>query len=273
MDDSALLELCSEFELLVASLQRRGFDRDQAKDAVAEAMICAYRTSPRIDRSLRSWVGKVAYRIACRQARRAREEPRRAIDGGWAIANHYDVDVVEIIEERNRLLRLLQLLPRQQRRVMERHLDGFNGRDISNDLDMHPATVRANLRHARKALKRHVVADEQKLRSRAGEKQWEAFQNGDPLPAAPREAILNGWIMSQDRGVPPGRGKEVEPLDRDEVQRRSHVFPLTDFSWVLDALAELDTEQMVVVVDPDGVVLYRRGARRILKRADDLHFL
>jgi hypothetical protein len=56
-------------------------------------------------------VRTAANRIACNQARRAREEPLRAVAGGWAISMHYDVDPVETTEEHELLLRLLQQLP------------------------------------------------------------------------------------------------------------------------------------------------------------------
>lgn len=61
--------------------------------------------------------------------------------------------LVEAIEEHSLLLRLLQQPPRQQRLVMAWHLDGFDASEISDQLNMPPATVRSNLRHARNRLK------------------------------------------------------------------------------------------------------------------------
>jgi RNA polymerase sigma factor (sigma-70 family) len=142
-----------EFGPLVAFLRKVGFARPQAEDAVAEAMTCAYQSWSRIDRSPRGWVRKAAYRIACNQARRAREEPTRAVAGGWAISTYYDVDVVETTEEHHLLLQLLQQLPRQQRLVMAWHLDGFDTEEISGQLGMLASTVRSTLRHAKDRLK------------------------------------------------------------------------------------------------------------------------
>jgi RNA polymerase sigma factor (sigma-70 family) len=142
-----------EFGPLVAFVRKIGFGREQAEDAASEAMTCAYESWSRIDRSPRGWVRTAAYRIACAQARRARDESLRAIAGGWDISTHDDVDVVEAAEEHDELLRLLQLLPRQQRLVMAWHLDGFDTNEISERLDMSPATVRSTLRHARDRLK------------------------------------------------------------------------------------------------------------------------
>jgi RNA polymerase sigma-70 factor (ECF subfamily) len=142
----------SEYPLLIGFLQKIGFEREQAKDAAAEAMTGAYESWARIDRP-RAWVRKVACRIASEQARRAREGPLKAVAGGWASATHYEVDVVELNEEQDLLLRLLRQLPRQQRLVMAWHLDGFDSNEISELLGRPPATVRSTLRHARDRLK------------------------------------------------------------------------------------------------------------------------
>jgi DNA-directed RNA polymerase specialized sigma24 family protein len=50
-------------------------------------------------------------------------------------------------------VRAIQQLPRQQRLVMAWHLDGFDTKEISDQLNMPPATVRSHLRHARGRLK------------------------------------------------------------------------------------------------------------------------
>ncbi|MGH3791218.1 MAG: sigma factor-like helix-turn-helix DNA-binding protein [Pseudonocardiaceae bacterium] len=266
---------CVEFEMLVMYLQKRGFERALAQDAASEAVSRACQRRLRIDQSLRGWLRTVGYRIACNQARRAREELLRALAGGWLISAQCDVDVVETLEEEDRLLRLLQQLPRQQRRVMQRHLDGFGTKDIADQLNMQEATARSHLRHGRKTLRGLVGANEQELHFRAGERLWEAFQNGDPLPAIPRPVILTGWNLARDLNVPPECGRQVEPLGRDEVRRRRHNSPLIACSAVLHALTELGdaTNQMMVVVDSDGVVLWRGGTRRVLRLADDVGFI
>jgi RNA polymerase sigma-70 factor (ECF subfamily) len=142
-----------EVGALVAFRQKIGFEREHAKDAASEAMTCAYQRWSRIDRSPRCWVRTAARRIACNQVQRAREEPLRAVAGGWAISMHYDVDPVETTEEHELLLRLLQQLPPQQRLVMAWHLDGFDTKEISYELAITEATVRSTLRHARDRLK------------------------------------------------------------------------------------------------------------------------
>lgn len=264
-----------EREMLVMYLQKRGFERALAQDAASEAVVRACQRWPRIDQSLRGWLRTVGYRFACNQAQRAREEPIRALAGGWLISPQCDVDVVETLEQENRVLRLLQQLPRQQRRVMQRHLDGFCTKDIGDQLNMLDVTVRSHLRYGRKKLQKLVGANEQELHRRVGEQSWEAFQNGDPLPALPRPVIFTGWHMAKDLKVPPERGRQVEPLGWDEVRRRRHNFPLIACSAVLHELTELGgaTKQMMVVVDSDGVVLWRGGTRRVLRLADDVGFV
>lgn len=168
--DSTFVEFFrGELGPLVAFLQKAGFEREKAEDAASEAMTCAYQSWSRIDRSPRGWVRTVAYRIACGQARRACEEPLRAVAGGWAIPAHYDVDAVEATEEHELLLRLLQQLPQRQRLVMAWHLDGFDTNEISEQLNMPPATVRSTLRHARDRLKKVYQARFAASRGATGE--------------------------------------------------------------------------------------------------------
>jgi transcriptional regulator of acetoin/glycerol metabolism len=119
-----------------------------------------------------------------------------------------------------------------------------------------------------------VVTDERDLHSWAGRQLWEAFQNGDPLPAIRWPVILRAWKEAKHLKVPPERGREINPLDRDEVHRR-HKSPLTACPWPLDALADLGkvTKQMMIVVDQDGVVLWRGGDRKVLGLADQMTFV
>lgn len=142
-----------EYGPLLAFLQKIGFERAQAEDAASEAMACACQGWSRINQSPRGWVRKAAYRIACDQVSRARDEPLRAVAGGWAVPCHYDADVIVLIEEQKLIVRLLQQLPQQQRLVIAWHLDGFDTNEVSDQLNMPPATVRSTLRHARKRLR------------------------------------------------------------------------------------------------------------------------
>jgi transcriptional regulator of acetoin/glycerol metabolism len=95
------------------------------------------------------------------------------------------------------------------------------------------------------------------------------------LSAALRPVIGWAWDQAMALGVDPEHGTAVVPLGPDEVKRRRRESPLAACSWALDALTELGktTGQMMVVVDADGVVLWRGGDRRVLRLADRLGFV
>lgn len=141
-----------EYPRLVGFLQKCGFEREQAKDAAAEAMTHAYASWPQLIRP-EAWVRTTAYRTACKQVKRAREEFHRVTDIEWFNAIHHDIDPTLTDEENNSILQLLDKLPTQQRRVFVWHLEGFDIEEISDQLKMKSTTVRSNLRHARERLK------------------------------------------------------------------------------------------------------------------------
>jgi len=169
----------------------------------------------------------------------------------------------------------LTILPSRQREVMAKAYAGYRISDIAEALGISTPTVRSNLRHGRDTLRPVFVGDGQDLHWRAGRQLYEAWQRGDTLPAALRPVIGWGWDQAKALGVDPERGTAVVPLGGDEVERRRRESPFAACSWVLDALAELGktTGQMRVVVDADGVVLWRGGDREVLRRADELGFV
>ncbi|MGH3865291.1 MAG: sigma-70 family RNA polymerase sigma factor [Pseudonocardiaceae bacterium] len=167
-------------------------------------------------------------------------------------------------------------LPPGQREVMARVYAGHRTNDIAEALGTSTSTVRSNLRHGRKTLRPLLLnGDRHNLHRRAGQRLYEAYQRGDPLPATPRLVILQAWDKAKAHKVNPQRGPDGDPLDRDEVKRRRRESPLTACPWALDTLAELGkaTQQMMVVVDADGVVLRRGGDRGVLRLADQLGFV
>ncbi|MGH3695298.1 MAG: sigma-70 family RNA polymerase sigma factor [Pseudonocardiaceae bacterium] len=169
----------------------------------------------------------------------------------------------------------LIILPPAQREVVARYYDDRRTSEIAEALGTTTATVRSNLRFGRTTLRPFLHGDGHRLHRRAGQRLYEAFQRGDPLPVLPRPVILRGWEEAKAHRVDPERGTEVAPLGDDEVWRRRRTSLLAACPWVLDALAELgrSTETMMVVVDADGVVLYRAGDRRLLRLADRIHFV
>jgi RNA polymerase sigma-70 factor (ECF subfamily) len=56
------------------------------------------------------------------------------------------------IEERHTFLSAIRSLPLRQRMIMAYIYDGFTTNEIAAQLNMSPATVRSNLRHARAVL-------------------------------------------------------------------------------------------------------------------------
>ncbi len=136
-------------------------------------------------------------------------------------------------------------------------------------------TVRSNLRHGRETLRPFFAGDGHDLHWRAGRRLYEAWRRGDTLPAAPRPLIGWAWDQAKALGVDPDHGTAVVPLGGDEVTRRRRESPLAACSWTRDALTELGktNRQMMVVVDADGVVLWRDGDREILQQADKLGFV
>lgn len=137
---------------LVAFVCRAGHGWHQAYDAAQEAMVRALVAWSAVQQP-RAWLRKVAPRIAANEAARDNEGIQRAVASGWLDSAHTDPEIAILGYEHEQLLKALATLPERQRLVMAWVLDGFDHNEISGQLDMSPATVRSNLRHARKALK------------------------------------------------------------------------------------------------------------------------
>ncbi|MFB7917312.1 GAF domain-containing protein [Streptomyces sp. NPDC056061] len=101
----------------------------------------------------------------------------------------------------------------------------------------------------------------------------EARLAGDPSPTAPRAEIGASWDRVLRSGLDPDQSTESVLLQRDEVERRrrmsalGEVMPLLNESLV--SLADA-TQQIVVITDVEGRVLWRRGNTRVLRRADSI---
>ncbi|MFD1051898.1 RNA polymerase sigma factor, partial [Kibdelosporangium lantanae] len=103
-------------------------------------------------------VRTTAIRIAIAEDLRARDGIVRAVVGGWTVSTHVDPDVAVLSYEHEQLLKDLNTLPLRQRLVMTWKLDGFENDEIAEQLDMTPATVRSNYRHARATLRSAYLA-------------------------------------------------------------------------------------------------------------------
>lgn len=105
---------------------------------------------------------------------------------------------------------------------------------------------------------------------------WERFLTGDASVAMPeRNFVVASWVRSQESGVNPrgrqaplaARGDAMAQLRhryRDLIQAASDVF-----AQMAQTLSGSQT--IVLLTNPDGVVLDAVGDRRMLERGEDIH--
>lgn len=133
-----------------------GASQADAEDATQEAMVRAWNEWCSI-REPAAWVRTVAIRSYLRMVRRGNASevpldesvPHPAADDGLG----------SFEEEQQEVLRLLRGLPSRQQAVTALYYDGLNCEEIADALRQKPATVRSNLRNARRSL-REVIASE-----------------------------------------------------------------------------------------------------------------
>lgn len=104
----------------------------------------------------------------------------------------------------------------------------------------------------------------------------DAVLAGDRPPAAPRPVIGDSWQRVRAFGVDPDRGRDGPRHARiDEVEHRRHDSKLDRALAVLGGVllpAAEDAGHIMVVVDADGVVLWRDGPRPVQRSAENLGF-
>jgi RNA polymerase sigma-70 factor (ECF subfamily) len=138
-------------ESLVRYLVWHGATTNEAYDIIQEAMIRAYRHWETIE-SPASWLRTVAARELWR-SRRARHE--RSVVEDYASLNEAVTDTNDVISQvdtKRYILDLLRTLAPRQRAVLALVYDGYSTTEIANLLDTSSATVRSNLREARRNL-------------------------------------------------------------------------------------------------------------------------
>lgn len=104
----------------------------------------------------------------------------------------------------------------------------------------------------------------------------EAALGGGTPPAAPRPVIGASWRRMRWTGVDPSGAAEVPALGVAELQRRREASALAPLLPLLRARLLPAAEaagQIMVVVDPQGRVLWREGAADVRRRADALGFV
>lgn len=103
----------------------------------------------------------------------------------------------------------------------------------------------------------------------------DAVIGGGSPPVRPRGVVARSWSRVLGLGLDPSWTGARPPLPFPEVERRRRVSPLSlvidELRQVLGSVADA-SRFLLVVTDPDGVVLWREGSARVRLRADDLGF-
>ncbi|WP_380283724.1 RNA polymerase sigma factor [Kitasatospora purpeofusca] len=135
---------------LVGFLMWQGAPARLAADLAQEAMIKAYQRWSQI-RSPEAWLRRVASRDLVRYVSRVPEDPMDELpeSPGPLIRS---TDELAEMESRQELLDLLGSLPPRQRQVLAWSVDGYSPTEIAEELGINPATIRANLMKARRAV-------------------------------------------------------------------------------------------------------------------------
>ncbi len=124
-----------------------GARREEAEDAVAEAIVLAARQFSELKRPA-AWVRVVAQRLYIKWAQRERELGRREqlTSPSAPPSRPGDQDLLGLVRE------VLSTMPSAQAKVLALTIDGYTAGEIASMLDHPQNTVRSNLRHARAAM-------------------------------------------------------------------------------------------------------------------------
>ncbi|MCR8897217.1 GAF domain-containing protein [Gordonia sp. GONU] len=105
----------------------------------------------------------------------------------------------------------------------------------------------------------------------------DAAMSGGRMPARPRAVIDDSWQRLRKAGLDPDADAAIERrLDVEELEERRRQSGLVE---VVDELARgldsliADGDNILVIADARGHVLWRSGSSRVLSRADQLGFI
>ncbi|MEV0786406.1 GAF domain-containing protein [Streptomyces sp. NPDC050423] len=101
----------------------------------------------------------------------------------------------------------------------------------------------------------------------------EARLAGERVPVAPRAEIGASWDRAMRSGIDPEKSTHSVRLEPDEIERRRRGSTLGEVMPLLgDALVAIAdaSQQIMVVTDVEGRVLWRQGNTAVLRRADDI---
>ncbi|MDZ7910353.1 MAG: GAF domain-containing protein [Rhodococcus sp. (in: high G+C Gram-positive bacteria)] len=106
---------------------------------------------------------------------------------------------------------------------------------------------------------------------------YDATMTGGKSPARPREVVGDSWRRLQTLGIDPELGNPAETQmdvsDLEYSRRESGLFDiLDDLARGLESVVQ-DGDNILVVADKNGRVLWRSGSTSVLDRADGLGFV
>ena len=106
---------------------------------------------------------------------------------------------------------------------------------------------------------------------------YDATMTGGKSPARPREVIGDSWRRLQTLGIDPELGnpaeRQMDASDLEFSRRESGLFDiLDDLARGLESVVQ-DGDNILVVADRNGRVLWRSGSTSVLDRADGLGFV
>lgn len=117
------------------------------------------------------------------------------------------------------------------------------------------------------------VARESAQARRLVHRSREARMAGDRMPTAPRAEIGASWDRVLRSGLDPEQPTHSRLLEADEIEHRRRSSTLGEVMPLLsDGLTSIAdaSQQIMVVTDVEGRVLWREGNTAVLRRADDI---
>ncbi|MBT0568229.1 GAF domain-containing protein [Williamsia sp. CHRR-6] len=122
-----------------------------------------------------------------------------------------------------------------------------------------------------------VAGDDPREHARTLAAVYDATMSGARAPARPRSIISSSWDRLLSMGVDPDQlAGPVSTLDATQVQARRHesglIDVIDDLTLGLGALLE-EGDNILVVADGDGRVLWRSGSAHVIDQADRLGFI
>lgn len=144
------------FSRTVVLLIAMGAGLADAEDAAQEAMILAWQNWASI-REPAAWVRTTAIRVFFKQSRKEQNQAVPLEEADAYLSANPDLEI--FAEEEQKVLRLLRALPPGQRTIAVLFYDGMSCEEIAEFTGKIPATIRSQLRHARKTLKELITSD------------------------------------------------------------------------------------------------------------------